>query len=118
MREVCQSLCKSLNLDDKKLTAIVADNCSAMRAALRSFTLDNALDEEDLASDILQDETMEKGDTLTVNELDDDCDQVEYVESLEYFPPSSMTKVIYVYVWLSCSQNSVGNKRCYESKTG
>ena len=97
VREVCQTLCKSLNLDDKKLTAIVADNCSAMRATLRSFTLDNALDEEDLASDILQDETMEKGDTFTVNDLDDDCDQVEYVESLEYFPPSSMTKVIYMY---------------------
>ena len=97
VREVCQTLCKSLNLDDKKLTAIVADNCSAMRAALRSFTLDNALDDEDLSSDILQDETMEKGDTFTVNDLDDDCDQVEYVESLEYFPPSSMTKVIYMY---------------------
>ena len=35
LREVCKIVCKSLQLDEMKLCAIVADNCSAMRAALR-----------------------------------------------------------------------------------
>ena len=98
MKEVCQTVCKSLNLDDKKLNAIVADNCSAMRAALSSFTLDNTCDEDDLVTGNVQGEVdSQSEDIFTLNDPNDDVDGSEYVESLEFIPPSSMTRVIYMY---------------------
>ena len=52
VKEVCRTVCKSHNLDEKKLSAIVADNCSAMPTALSPFTLERICDQEDLLGDV------------------------------------------------------------------
>ena len=96
MREACKIVCRSLQLDEKKLSAIVADNCSAMRAALRFFTLDRVCEPDDLDNTILYTGVeQEEHDILFVDDFEDVINEDE--DHIQYCKKSNMDRIIYIY---------------------
>ena len=96
VREACKIVCKCLNLDEKKLSAIVADNCSAMRSALSFFTLEGIYDSNPSMDD--SDNNLEHEEPSVII-IDDDNDYIyeQDEELLETIPASNIGRVIYMY---------------------
>ena len=78
-----------------KLSAIVADNCSAMRAALRLFTLDCGCKSDDNTVSYTGMEK-EEHNILFVNEFDDIIIE-EDEEHSHYCKKSNMGRILYMY---------------------
>ena len=94
VREACKIVCKSLQLDEMKLSAIVADNCSAMPAALRLFTFDCGCEPDDLDNTVSYTGVeQEEHDILYVNEFDDIISE-EDEEHLYYCKKSNVESAV------------------------